>query len=129
LPRCSRGGSAAFAQREFHRIEKLGLPDKDQGALHVALMIDVVRAYLAARAADIRESQTSTELVAAALRSGLIDGEGGRGLAELLRQSDLAKFAAWRVDGAKARELGADARMVVELFETRFAESETRKAA
>lgn len=120
---------AALAQREFHRIEKLGLPDKDQSALHVALMTDVMRAYLAARAEGVRESQTSTELVAAANASGLLDPELSRGLAELLHQSDLAKFAAWRLDAARARELGEAARAVVKRVEARFADVETRKAA
>ena len=120
---------AAFAQREFHRIEKLGLPDKDQGALHVALMTDVLRAYLAARAEGVRESQTSTELVTATSARGLLDPEWCRGLEELLHQTDLAKFAAWRVDAARARELGADARTVVERVESRYAELETKQAA
>ncbi|MGI8617618.1 MAG: hypothetical protein ACR2L6_00830, partial [Gemmatimonadaceae bacterium] len=120
---------AALAQREFHRIEKLGLPDKDQGALHVALMTDVMRAYLAARSEGVRESQTSTELVAAATSGGLLDSEWSSGLAELLHQTDRAKFAAWRVDAAGARELGADARAVVERVESRFADLEKKKAA
>lgn len=120
---------AALAQREFYRIEKLGLPEKNEGALHVALMTDVVRNYLAARAEGVRVSHTSTELVAAARASGVLDPEWSAGLAELLHQSDLAKFAAWRVDPAKARELGADARSVVERVESRFTEQEKRKAA
>lgn len=120
---------AALAQREFHRIEKLGLPDKDEGALHVALMTDVLRNYLAARAEGVRASHTSTELVAAARASGALDSEWGAGLAELLHQSDLAKFAAWRVDSDRARSLGADARAVVERVESRLVEQETRKAA
>ncbi|MBA3579199.1 MAG: hypothetical protein H0W42_04365 [Gemmatimonadaceae bacterium] len=120
---------AAFAQREFHRIEKLGLPDKDQGALHVALMTDVLRAYLAARAEGVRESQTSTELVTATSAGGLLDSEWSRGLEELLHQTDLAKFAAWRVDAARARELGAEARTIVERAESSYADLETKKAA
>ena len=120
---------AALAQREFYRIEKLGLPEKNEGALHVALMTDVLRNYLAARAEGVRASHTSSELVAAARASGALDPEWSAGLAELLHQSDLAKFAAWRVDPAKARELGADARAVVERVESRFTEQEKQKAA
>lgn len=120
---------AALAQREFYRIEKLGLPDKNEGALHVALMTDVMRNYLAARAEGVRASHTSTELVVAARASGLVDPQWAAGLAELLHQSDLAKFAAWRMDAAQARALGADARAVVETVESRFAEQEKRKAA
>ncbi|MCR4340455.1 MAG: hypothetical protein NUW01_11305 [Gemmatimonadaceae bacterium] len=120
---------AALAQREFFRIEKLGLPDRDEGALHVALMVDVLRNYLAARVNGVRASHTSTELVAAARASGALDPEWSAGLAELLHQADLAKFAAWRVDAAKARELGADARAVVECVEGRFMEQDKRKAA
>jgi hypothetical protein len=120
---------AALAQREFHRIEKLGLPDRDEGALHVALMVDVVRNYLAARVTGVRASHTSSELVAAARAGGVLDPEWSAGLAKLLHQTDLAKFAAWRVDGARARELGADARAVVERVESRFMEQNQRKAA
>jgi hypothetical protein len=120
---------AALAQREFFRIEKLGLPDKNEGALHVALMVDVMRNYLAARVDGVRASQTSSELVDAVRAGGALDGERAKGLAELLRQSDLAKFAAWRVDAARARELGGDARAVVERVESGFVDQEKRKAA
>jgi hypothetical protein len=120
---------AAHAQREFHRIEKLGLPDKNEGALHVALMTDVLRNYMAARVEGVRASQTSTELVAATRASGQLDAEWTAGLAELLHQADLAKFAAWRVDADRARALGADARAVVDRVESRFVEQESRKAA
>lgn len=120
---------AALAQREFHRVEKLGLPDKHEGALHVALMTDVLRNYLAARVDGVRASQTSTELVAATRASGVLDPQWTAGLAELLHQADLAKFAAWRVDADRARALGADARAVVERVESRFVEQESRKAA
>lgn len=120
---------AALAQREFHRIEKLGLPDKNEGALHVALMVDVMRNYLAARVDGALPSHTSSELVAATRAAAALDPEWNAGLAELLHQADLAKFAAWRVDAARARELGADARAVVEQVESRFTEQEMRKAA
>ena len=120
---------AALAQREFYRIEKLGLPDRDEGALHVALMVDVMRNYLAARVDGVRASHTSGELVTAARAAGVLDQQWSAGLAELLHQTDLAKFAAWRVDAARARELGADARAVVERVESRFTEQEKRKAA
>lgn len=120
---------AALAQREFHRIEKLGLPDKNEGALHVALMVDVMRNYLAARVDGVRASHTSSELVAAMRAAGVLDQQWSAGLAELLHQADLAKFAAWRVDAARARELGADARAVVERVESGFTEQEERRAA
>ncbi|MGI9140776.1 MAG: hypothetical protein ACR2GJ_06695 [Gemmatimonadaceae bacterium] len=120
---------AAHAQKEFHRIEQLGLPEKDQGALHVALMTDVARAYLAVRAEGVRESQTSTELVTATRASGLLDPDASARLGELLHQTDLAKFAAWRIDGAKARDLGSDARAVVDRVESRFAEQVKKAAA
>lgn len=120
---------AALAQREFFRIEKLGLPDKGEGALHVALMLDVLRNYLAARVDGVRASQTSSELLAAVRASSTLDGQWTAGLEELLHQGDLAKFAAWRVDAAKARELGADARAVFERVESGFVDQEKRKAA
>ncbi len=120
---------AALAQLEFYRIEKMGLPDKDEGARHVALMTDVLRTYLAARAPAVRESHTSRELVAAARQSGALDAAWSAGLAELLHETDLAKFAAARIAGGKARELGSEARAVVAQVESHFAEQEPRKAA
>lgn len=120
---------AALAQREFFRIEKLGLPDRNEGALHAALMVDVLRNYLAARVDGVRGSQTSSELVAAVRASGALAAEWTTGLSELLHQTDLAKFAAWRVDAVRARELGADARAVVEQVESGFMEQEKGKAA
>lgn len=118
---------AALAQREFFRIEKLGLPEKDEGALHVALMTDVLRNYLAARVEGVRASHTSTEVVGSVRSSGALDPQWVAGLEELLQQSDLAKFAARRVDPAPARELGADARAVVERVESRIDELEQRE--
>lgn len=120
---------AAFAQREFFRIEKLGLPEKDEGALHVALMTDVLRTYLAARVEGALQSHTTSELVAAVRSSAMLDAQWIAGLNELLHQADMAKFAAWRVDAAQARQLGTDARSVVEHVESRFSEQEREQAA
>ena len=97
--------------------------------MHVALMTDVLRTYLAARVEGARESHTSAELVEAVRSSGMLDAQWTAGLAELLHQSDLAKFAAWRVDAAAARQVGADARSVVEHVESSLAEQERKQAA
>lgn len=120
-----------WAQREFGRIEATRLPDAGKGAQHAALMTDVAREYLWRRLADIRSSQTSRELLAAARSSPdarwdtSVHARAGR----LLARTDLAKFAAAPVSVDEARELGTDARWLVEETERRITAPEERAVA
>jgi hypothetical protein len=100
------------AEREFARIEAMGLPQKDEGARHVALMTDVLREYLAARVSGVSTAQTTRELLAAAAASPEARWDPAiRARAErLLARSDLAKFAAARVAREDAVSLGTEAR-------------------
>ncbi len=117
------------AERDFARIEAMGLVAAGEGERYAALMSDVMRDYLSARAPGIRRSQTSSELLASA---GWIHNVA-KGLGELLWRTDLIKFAAARVAPDEAEKLGASARTVVKTVETHLLEeekaAESRKAA
>jgi hypothetical protein len=105
----------AFAEREFGRIESLGLVDAGERGRHVALMVDVLRDYLALRLPEARASLTSSEL-AAALRS--TRGVPHARLAALLDEADLVKFARRPLSPEHARALGKEARSIAREVET-----------
>lgn len=110
------------AEREFDRIEALQLPEHEQGALHVALMTDVLREYLAARVDGASASQTSWELLRAMRAVGPEgwDSPMQARAEKLFAQADLAKFAAARIPPDDARTLGAEARALVAETERRI---------
>ena len=129
------GGEAidplAFAEREFGRIESLGLVDAGERGRHVALMVDVLRDYLAMRLPEARASLTSSEL-ARALRA--TRGVPHARLAALLDEADLVKFARRSLTPDEARALGREARGIARDVETALtpppdAAAETREAA
>ena len=136
--RRKRGGASgavidplAFAEREFGRIESLGLVDAGERGRHVALMVDVVRDYLALRLPEARASLTSSEL-AQALRA--TRGVPHARLAALLDEADLVKFARRALSPDQARALGREARGIVRDVETALtpppgAANEKREAA
>ena len=108
------------AEREFARIEGLRLIESGEPERHVAMMTDVLRDYLAARVEGVQRSQTTPELIAAAAPVHPYAG----GLAHLLRQADLVKFARQRVAPADAQALGVQARAIVRQVEDRCIELE-----
>lgn len=105
----------AFAEREFGRIESLGLVDAGERGRHVALMVDVLRDYLALKLPEARASLTSSEL-AAALRASR--GVPHARLAALLDEADLVKFARRALTPEHARALGREARGIARDVET-----------
>ncbi len=105
----------AFAEREFGRIESLGLVDAGERGRHVALMVDVLRDYLALRLPEARASLTSSEL-ATALRARR--GVPQARLAALLDEADLVKFARRALTPEHARALGKEARAIARDVET-----------
>ena len=113
-----RGGGAdgasvdpyAFAEKEFARIEALGLIESGERERFVALMVEVVRDFLARRVPAASEALTSTEL-AAALRTDPTVPLAR--LEPLLAESDLVKFARAPVTPERARKIGEDARAIV----------------
>jgi hypothetical protein len=99
------------AQMEFERIEALGLLDAGERARHVTLMIETLRDYLAARYAEAALSLTSTELQFSVRALPHVPQER---LTRVLTEADLVKFARRPVSSERARELGREARAIVE---------------
>lgn len=104
------------AQREFDRIQGLGLIEGGRAAVFLALMVDVAREYLAARISGVRRSDTTSELLFAMQPRDGVEAE----LPSLLEHADLVKFA--RVDAGEkeARDAAAAARAIVDHIEARL---------
>lgn len=99
------------AQKEFTRLEAMGLVDAGERTRFVALAVEVLRDYLAARYSEAELSLTSRELVAALRRSPAIPNEQ---LSRVLHEADLAKFARWSLTEERARNLAREAKNIVE---------------
>lgn len=104
------------AERDFARIEAMGLIAAGEPDRYLALMTDVMRRYLAARVEGILTSNTTAELVRAAAPIH----HAAPGLGDLLARADLVKFARGHVTGAEASELAARARSIVRSVEDHF---------
>ena len=114
----------AYAQKEFERIEALGLIEAGERGRFVALMSDVMRDYLARRVPGAHPSLTSTELLASMRAAPVVPTDR---LATVLEEVDLVKFARRPVDAERARSLAREARTVVTDVEA--AEAARRSAA
>lgn len=100
----------ARAEREFARVEALGLIDAGERGRYVALMVEVLRDYLAACYPSAPLSATSTELLGALKSERAVPNER---LMRVLNEADLIKFARRQVTAERARELGREARAIV----------------
>jgi hypothetical protein len=100
-----------LAEREFARIEALGLLDAGERGRFVALMVEVLRDYLAARVPLAHPSLTSTELLTVMRRAPDVPVDR---LTPVLSESDLIKFAKRPVSTERAREIGREARAIVQ---------------
>jgi hypothetical protein len=98
------------AEREFARIEALGLVEAGERGRYVALMVEVLRDYLAARYAKAPLSHTSTEVLVSLHGERAVPNER---LTPVLTEADLIKFGRRPVTAARARELGREARTIV----------------
>ena len=100
----------ALAEREFARVEALGLLEAGERGRFVALMVEVLRDYLARRTPEAPASLTSNELLRALRLNPDVPVER---LAAVLSESDLVKFARRSVTPERARELARETRSVV----------------
>ena len=117
----------ALAEREFDRVEAIGLLAAGERARHVSLMIEVLRDYLAAAVPGALISQTSTELAGAIRRAGI--GTYAR-CAALLSEVDLVKFARRPLTSDRAAALGREARAIAAAVQSAMTAAEkTAKAA
>jgi hypothetical protein len=100
----------AQAEREFARIEALGLVEAGERGRYVALIVEVLRDYLASRFAKAPLSLTSTEVLAAVRGEPTVPNDR---LMRVLNEADLIKFARRQVTADRAREIGREARAIV----------------
>ena len=100
----------ADAESEFERVERLGLVEAGERGRYVALMVEVMRTYLARRIPEAHPSLTTSELLVAVRESKTIPVNR---LALILADADLVKFARRASSAERAREMGAEARGIV----------------
>lgn len=98
------------AEQEFQRVEALGLLEAGERGRYVALMIEILRDYLAARYEEAPLALTSTELLRAMRGTPAVPYDR---LARVLEEADLVKFARRPLSTERARELGREARGIV----------------
>lgn len=101
----------ARALAEFDRVEALRLLEAGERGRYVALIIEILRDYLAARHAQASLSLTSTELTRSLRELPTIPAER---LTRLLTEADLIKFARRPVSTDRAREIAREARAIVD---------------
>ena len=99
------------AQQDFERIASLGLIEAGERSRHVALVVDVLREYIADRFSDAPLALTSTELLSATRRAQTLPHDR---LMRILNDADLVKFAKRPVSQERARDVGHEARALVE---------------
>jgi hypothetical protein len=97
------------ATSAFERVEALGLVSAGERGRHVALMVDVLRGYLAAIIPEALESRTSSELLTALAARATVPTTR---LATVLGEADLIKFARRSITADRARALGEEARAI-----------------
>lgn len=120
----------ARAMYDFSRLDRLALPAAGEGGRLVALAVEILRSYLAARVPGATLSQTSAELLQLTEADARVPAPA---LTALLAESDAIKFARQNVTAARAHELTVDARAIVEAIEqaelARRAAIETERVA
>ncbi len=114
----------ARAQQEFARIAQRHLLEDGRFAEYYAAMVDVTRAYLAARVPGVRRSDTTSELLRTMQPRDGVEAE----LPRLLERADLVKFARANVSLEEAREARLALKAIVDHVEARVnPESEAAK--
>lgn len=98
------------AEAEFERVQRLGLVEAGERGRYVALMVEVLRHYLARTIPDAVPSLTTSELLVAVREHRSVPVNR---LALVLADADLVKFARRATTAERARELGAEARGIV----------------
>lgn len=94
----------------FERIDSLGLAASGEGGQHVALMVDVLRTYMARVIPAAKVSHTSNELVTVCRGEPRVPAVR---LQRVLHDADLVKFARHRATASRATEFGAECRALV----------------
>jgi hypothetical protein len=121
----------ARAIHDFDRLDRLALSDAGERGRAVALAVEILRVYLVSRIPAGALSLTSGELLAATTDDERVPHDR---LSRLLLEADAIKLARRLVQGARAKELTAEARRIEETVEQAHAarlaaEAERRKEA
>ncbi len=118
------------AQREFARIDETRLIDEGEPERYAVEMVRVMRMYLAAVIPAAMRSATTHELAVGLRNESLVPAHR---LISALDETDRIKFAAQRSTADRAREIGVEARAIVETVHValaaRAAEAARAKAA
>ena len=104
-----------LAEESFDRIDALGLVAAGERARHAALVIEVVREYLARVVVHAPTSLTSAELLAAVRAAR---GIPANALAGLLVEVDLVKFARRPISADRAVAIATDSRALVRAIDS-----------
>ena len=99
------------AVRELTRIDAMGLVDAGERTRFAALVVEVLRDYLAARFPEASLALTSRELLGQLRRQPTVPLEH---LGRVLHEADLTKFAGWALTEDRARALSRDTRAIVD---------------
>ncbi len=99
----------------FERVDALGLVSAGERGRYVALMVEVVREFLARVDGRAELAFTTSELLAAISAVEILPANR---LAALLVEADLIKFARRPVTSAYATQLGKEARDIVDAIHT-----------
>jgi hypothetical protein len=102
--------AVAVAGNEFDRIDALGLLEAGERGRYVALVTEVLRAYLARRIPGAAIGLTNGEVVHTLRADPRVPVDR---LAAVLRDSDMVKFARHTVSIDQASDVGQQARRVV----------------
>jgi hypothetical protein len=100
----------ADAEREFDRVESLGLVAAGERTRHAALMVEILREYLSRVIPAAAVSLTTTEALASLRNEAVVPTNR---LAAVLSEVDLIKFARRAVAPDRALEIGREARAIV----------------
>ncbi|MEP6691307.1 MAG: hypothetical protein ABJD07_09130 [Gemmatimonadaceae bacterium] len=114
------------AEREFARIDALGLVEAGESGRFVALNVEVLRDYLATRVRGAPRAYTSSELLRSLPRCGVVPIDR---LTPVLHEVDLIKFARQPVTAARAGELAHETRAAVRDVETAATAQEAAERA
>lgn len=117
---------AAEAEQAFARVEAMHLLEAGEHSRYIALVIEVLREFLAARDPAASTSLTTRELLAVLHGSTLVPLER---LQTVLREADLVKFANRDAGVKRAREIGAECRTLVQHVESAYAAAIAAAAA
>lgn len=115
-----------LADEAFDRVDKLGLVAAGERARHAALVIEVLRDYLALVVPAAQVALTTSELMVSIRDQSAVPANT---MVALLIEADLVKFARKPITAERAVAFGKDARALVHGIDTALRAPTEREAA